>query len=136
MILAFSTTFPDDKPGIAGQHTMFVEKIRNHTKIHTIRRDQHERWKPGMKIHFTMNHRTPDQFQFADVIPLDGKERIRIRWSDGRLMAVLINERFASFAEMEKLAENDGFDSLEEFFNWFNEDFDGWILHWTPFRYK
>ena len=37
--------------------------------------------------------------------------------------------------EIQKLSLNDGFDSCEDFFAWFNEDFSGKIIHWTPFRY-
>lgn len=33
------------------------------------------------------------------------------------------------------LCLNDGFDSAHSFFNWFNKDFQGQIIHWTDFRY-
>lgn len=34
-----------------------------------------------------------------------------------------------------ELAVNDGFDSDEMFFKWFDKDFDGWLIHWTDKRY-
>ena len=37
--------------------------------------------------------------------------------------------------QIEQLAKNDGFDSVQDFFNWFNEDFNGRIIHWTDFKY-
>lgn len=36
---------------------------------------------------------------------------------------------------MEKLAKNDGFDSVEDFFKWFKGDFHGVLIHWTDFKY-
>jgi len=30
---------------------------------------------------------------------------------------------------------NDGFESLQDFFNWFNKPFRGKIIHWTDFKY-
>jgi hypothetical protein len=35
----------------------------------------------------------------------------------------------------EQLAINDGFETVEHFFRWFNEDFSGKIIHWTDLRY-
>jgi hypothetical protein len=37
--------------------------------------------------------------------------------------------------EMIRLARNDGFDSVEDFFSFFPEDFKGKIIHWTDLRY-
>ena len=36
---------------------------------------------------------------------------------------------------MKDLARNDGFDSIQAFFEWFKEDFEGKIIHWTDLRY-
>src|SRR5690606_19550835 len=44
------------------KHNVFLPKI------HTIRRDENGRWKPGMGIHFVINSRTKDRFQFAPVV--------------------------------------------------------------------
>ena len=30
----------------------------------------------------------------------------------------------------------DGFESLNQFFRWFSDDFYGQIIHWTDFRYN
>ena len=37
--------------------------------------------------------------------------------------------------ELKELAINDGFDSVEQFFQWFNEDFEGQIIHWSDKKY-
>lgn len=36
---------------------------------------------------------------------------------------------------MLKLAINDGFESIDDFFNYFNEDTTGKIIHWTDLEY-
>ena len=36
---------------------------------------------------------------------------------------------------MWQLAINDGFESLKHFFEYFNEDFEGKIIHWTDLKY-
>lgn len=36
---------------------------------------------------------------------------------------------------IEELAINDGFDTVEEFFQWFKEDFSGYIYHFTATKY-
>ena len=33
------------------------------------------------------------------------------------------------------LAKNDGFDSVDDFFKWFDKDFNGKIIHWTNKKY-
>lgn len=105
------------------------------SKIHTIRKDSRGRWEPGKPIHFWSNFRTTDQFRFAPVIPLVSKQKIKIRWSDDVLMGVWIDDEKASLDKIETLAINDGFESSEDFFHWFDHNFDGWILHWTEFKY-
>lgn len=37
--------------------------------------------------------------------------------------------------EIQNLAHNDGFNSVEDFFRWFNKDWSGKIIHWSNFRY-
>ena len=44
-------------------------------------------------------------------------------------------ERALSIEQMQELAVNDGFASLEEFFEWFSDSFKGKLIHWTEKRY-
>jgi len=37
--------------------------------------------------------------------------------------------------KMNNFALKDGFNSIEDFFNWFKEDFEGILIHWTNFKY-
>jgi hypothetical protein len=34
-----------------------------------------------------------------------------------------------------ELAQNNGFDTVKDFFEYFNKDFKGKIIHWTDFKY-
>jgi len=34
------------------------------------------------------------------------------------------------------LSANDGFDSVEQFFQWFDKDFKGKLIHWTDYEYE
>jgi hypothetical protein len=175
MTLAFSTVFPASKEYIGGMDTNFVEKISasivKHKLIdpvevkanefqelfdkskgfapkeHTIRQDALERWKNQRWIHPSINVRTPQQVQFAPIIPFSGREKILILWQEYEAKVFIEGKEFGSYVQagngnvcaydevLNELAINDGFECVEDFFCWFNEDFEGWILHWTPIRY-
>lgn len=109
-------------------------------KIHTIRRDEKNRWNNKKYIHFSIWKGRPyhsEAFNFAPVIQCTGKERIKISyWSSLPKPLVMIGDTVINMKAIEQLAFNDGFDSVEDFFSWFDSDFDGWIIHWTPFRYE
>ena len=114
-----------------------------HPKLHTIRKDSGNRWKPGMDIHFVINNRTKNRFQFAPIIPCESIQKIEIR-HESRWKGVLINgwpfyeenELYYTQREaMNTLALNDGFPTVEAFFDYFNEDFEGKLIHWTDLKY-
>lgn len=48
---------------------------------------------------------------------------------------VAIDGNILKEAEILQLAQNDGFDTVEEFFEYFNEDFTGKLIHWTDKKY-
>lgn len=135
------------EPGELGENKM-------HPKLHTIRHDPHDRWKAGILIHPVINNRTPHRFQFAPEFPCAGVQSIKIKynnsanpwmyfdisvWDDktnkGRGVIVSIDNKILSSLDVLKLAINDGFESLEQFFAYFNEDFEGKLIHWTDLRY-
>jgi len=167
MTLSFSTE-------LNGKKTNFVEKILsglhgfenfegftlsnlyNHDldyletatpKIHTIREDSSKRWKKGNKIHFVINNRTKNRFQFVpqlfDVISTQmvwispSSKTIRVEkhinkeqsWSDSFYWHELDE------TEMTLLMINDGFDDDVSFWEHFNREFGGVIIHWTHFQY-
>lgn len=127
-------------------------------KLHTIREDKTDRWKPGMMIDFFINVRTKDMFRFAPRVPVISLQTIKITRTDHlslncypgqmwiqnifiggiqfkRAFMVQIDGAIINHSTLNELAINDGFDSLDDFFNWFCDDFEGKIIHWTDKKY-
>ena len=109
-------------------------------KLHTIRHGQ--RWKKGMKIHMVIHNRTKKRFQFTQVLECTGVQNVEIDhwWYDEEKTAanfptVKIDDRLLDWTEIEYLALNDGFPSVEDFFKLFDSDFKGQIIHWTNLKY-
>lgn len=120
------------------------EGICPYQKIHTIRKDKSERWKVGNKIHFTIGARTKKHFQFAPVISVKSIQSIQIKPEKRHVVyqgtkvidsPVFIDERPLKAKEIKELALNDGFDSVDDLFEWFDEDFQGKLIHWTCKKY-
>ena len=103
-------------------------------KFHTIRADKKNRWKVGDKIHMVVFNRTKNRFQFAPILEVKGIQHILIYNNTGHEI-VYVDNRALRRSDKEILAKNDGFDSVEHFFQWFNEDFTGKIIHWTELKY-
>ena len=49
------------------------------SKLHTIREDKTNRWKAGNDIHFVINNRTKDRFQFAPIVKCKSVQNIEIK---------------------------------------------------------
>lgn len=135
MNLSYKKQFPWGKP------TDFKKKILDGTKIHTFREDPHARWKAGRHIHHAHGVRTKnyDCFLENDCVSV---QSIQINWYDNgafiqRVEIVIDGEIVLNrdSEHIEAIAKNDGFDSVEDFFKWFDSDFQGRIIHWTDFRY-
>lgn len=108
-------------------------------KLHTIRKDENDRWNAGKDIHFVVNGRTKDRFQFAPVVKCVSVQEIfisNLRDADSiNRVFVQINGRFLNHNEIKTLAQNDGFESVEDFFKYFNQDFHGKLIHFTNLKY-
>lgn len=64
------------------------------------------------------------------------KQKILIDHIPGTLMVkIKIDGRMLNNHETEELIRNDGFDSVDDFDRWFQEDFYGDLIHWTDKRY-
>ncbi|TWP28449.1 hypothetical protein ETU09_05865 [Apibacter muscae] len=109
------------------------DKIDLLPKIHTIRLDNSNRWKEGNKIHFVINNRTAKRFQFAPVLDCVRIQKIEIIHKNKPI--VKIDGRELNIYELQRLSSNDCFESVEDFFNYFKEDFKGKIIHWTNIKY-
>lgn len=113
----------------------FKERIINGTKIHTIRKDEHNRWKKGMKIHFWLGNprnvnKNPRQFgeavcDFVCPISIYPKENMFVIGDQGE---------FKALESLDELAENDGFDNWEQMKEWFSEEFHGKMIYWSFFK--
>lgn len=106
-------------------------------KFHTIRADKGNRWKAGNDIHFYINCRQKNMFQFAPVVKCKSVQAIKIVHSgeSWRMPWVIINGSILIAPEIRQLAINDGFENTTDFFRYFNTDFTGKIIHWTDVTY-
>jgi hypothetical protein len=130
MVLGFLKGFNVDGKR---KQTDFENKIKKGTKLHTIRIDQHNRWKRGMKIHFATGARTSKYNCFKEGLCTGTQEIEIIRRS------IYIDDRLVSMKldAIEWLSDNDGFDCVDDFWWWFDQyaPFKGKIIHWTDLRY-
>ena len=116
-------------------------------KLHTIREDKSDRWKPGTQIHFVINNRSKNRYQFAPVLECKGIQIIEIFHDlghaeihiDGQFYGEVyrhgLDDIYQHTDDLELLAKNDGFLSVDQFFAWFKKDFTGKIIHWTGLKY-
>ena len=140
------------------QYNFSIDAIDFIAKKHTIRQDLSNRWKVGMMIDFFINARTKKAFRFAPRVPVISLQTIKISRTDHlslncypgqmwiqnifiggipfkRAFMVQIDGAIINHSTLKELAINDGFDSVDDFFNWFCDDFEGKIIHWTDLKY-
>ncbi len=136
-----------------GEPTLFMLKILAcvreeyrglfRPKLHTIRRGN--RWSAGAKLHLATGVRTKRFHQFAGINCSDwapgleyctGTQNIIIKNIFDDRNAVIVDGRELHPEEILELALNDGFETVDAFWNFFAwEDFEGQIIHWTEKRY-
>lgn len=130
--------------GYEEESEFFNNILDSEPKLHTFRADPKDRWKVGMKIHPVINNRTKNRFQFAPELEVKGIQSIKIEYDPKEpvypKVNVLVSTGTHSYKvlgapSIEKLAINDGFESLDQFFAWFKKDFTGKIIHWTNLKY-
>jgi hypothetical protein len=117
------------------------EKVK--PKITTIRADIHNRWQVGRIIHFEQWLGKPYNskcYHFAPLIPCTATQLIEIEYVRDKPVVVIDHQHFYSplvgiDRGMMCLANNDGFETIEDFFKWFKSDYEGKIIHWTDLRY-
>lgn len=129
-------------------HPQFIPLILEGKKVHTIRKDALNRWKPGMKIHVATGARTK-HYQQHTVLQCVSTQEIKINHFGDATEMIIDGELFGTCFHLglsldtiyewndcvEELARNDGFKEVEDFFGWFSEDFKGKIIHWTDLKY-
>ncbi|GAA4156728.1 hypothetical protein GCM10022217_16020 [Chryseobacterium ginsenosidimutans] len=122
-------------------------------KLHTIREDKNDVWHAGILIDFILEN--ADNFRFAPRIPVISTQDVFMTKKGNDLEITIANvgsyigddDFYLWFDAKEKLAINDGFDSYDEFSEYFllkiNENgsktgnywYSGKIIHWTDFKY-
>ncbi len=114
----------------------FVNPILIGKKIHTLREDKTNRWKPDMSIQMATGVRTKKYNKFNDDT-CNSIQQIEIQRTSDFFedTIVKIDGRKLIEDEVQQLAWNDGFSNLVEFYLWFSEGFEGKIIHWTDKRY-
>lgn len=122
MILGFKTIHPVTK-----EPTGFVNKILQGKKIHSIR--EGNRWSEDWFIHFATGVRTKNYKQFHTAT-VKSVQDIVINNGHVIVEGIELNQHTIGL-----LAANDGFDSVEDFWNWFTEPVTGQIIHWTGYKY-
>jgi hypothetical protein len=119
-----------------------IEKVK--PKLHTIREDLKDRWVIDRVIDFFINCRQPTMFRFAPRIPVDNTQEVFMTYAHSNLIQISIDGReLFSYTERLEFAINDGFDSWEDFFNYFypkikaspKECYKPKLIHWTDLRY-
>ena len=128
---------------IIGYKPQFPAKILAGIKKHTIREDIYDRWHAGMKMHQSTGVRTK-QYRLIRIDRCTGTQLIEIVYNKDKVSVQVDNKLVGHYCKkyevtyydrLKQLAKNDGFDSVDDFFRWFNRDFKGKIIHWTELRY-
>lgn len=119
----------------------FIPHILIGKKIHTIRRDVIGRAKPGISIYMYDSEQDISKgLKGFDIKPIVSTQLFEVKYT--KLFAwyicgpvVSIDGRKLTILEIHELAVADGFDNIDQFFDWFNTDYTGKIIHWTDKRY-
>jgi hypothetical protein len=129
----------------------FVPKILAGTKIHTLREDKTNRWQTGRKMHMYTGRYTATDRQFikeAECVSVQYVEvnaKLKLIYIGRMEHVVIYRQRLDStyFQRVRELTEaqalqfarNDGFDTLEDFWQWFTTTKTLKLIHWTDKRY-
>jgi len=127
---------------VIGFKKQFVPKILDGTKIHTIRQDDKNRWKPMRVMHMYTGGRFSKEYrQFAEK-QVKSTQRIEIRATENDVL-IYVDGKELPFNVFNALCIQDGFESYLDFCDWWmpvilrseNGRFIGKIIHWTDERY-
>ncbi|MEZ2337663.1 hypothetical protein AB6735_18600 [Mucilaginibacter sp. RCC_168] len=133
---------------VIGFHKQFVAPILAGTKIHTLREDKNDRWKPGVMMHQYTGGRFSKEYQKFNETPCVSTQKITMAIEkdlDGGLsvLVMTVGNRELDEATQELLAVRDGFASMIDFKKWWYPILakqPGFkmvrkIIHWTDLRY-
>lgn len=141
----------------------FLQQQQLKPKLHTLRTDAHNRWKPGMLIHMVYGMRTKQCKRIAPVVACASVQEVEIvrldadGWNkdncpdyDNSVFAWIRRtgwdfepKRFLVYVDgvclrpymIEQLALNYGFNCSVDFFQYFNTTQTLRLIHWTNLKY-
>lgn len=132
---------------ILGFKPQFKDKIIKGSKIHTIRMDKTNRWKPGRMIHFATGVRTKNYncFMQGECISV---QDIEIKLYRSGLTLISIDGKLPLYKEQsEVLVNHDGFNEFNDFYDFFINNhcknkkkfkvltLKMRLIHWTNLKY-
>ena len=122
---------------LLGFNKRFKAPIKDGTKLHSMREDAKDRWKVGMAIQMATGVRTKNYECFDRDKICTGLQTAEIKYyvGNGKDVHVFVDGKELPWSTIEMLALNDGFRSVGAFFEWFNKDWKGKIIHWDEVRY-
>ena len=131
---------------ILGFKKQFVDPYKSGRKKHTIRQDKTNRWRPGRSIQLATGVRTKNYHQFGDEVCISTQHVWIVSTENYKAISIDGIMRYAeqnanSFTlyptfSIKEFAINDGFETVAEFWQFFNEkEFFGKIIHWTNLKY-
>ena len=131
--------------------TIFDEKVQHiQPKIHTIRTDKHDKIHAGTFFKPCIKTKDGSLYQFAPALEVVSIQRIVIAYIHGKENFPFISiqdenyrevkklspvQHFNYITELDRIAKNSGFDSVEKFLKFFNKNTVKKIIHWTKFKY-
>jgi hypothetical protein len=113
-------------------------------KLHTLRDDINDRWHKGIIIDFFINVRQKNMFRFAPKVPVISTQQVLMTYTFNDLIQISVDDKeLFSYIDRLEFAQNDGFDTWEDFFNYFypkikaapKELYKPKLIHWTDFKY-
>lgn len=126
---------------VIGFNSQFKDKILSGIKIHTIRDDVNDRWNKGRTMQMATVVRTKNYNCFKEDV-CTGYQRMFL-FPEIREIEIYTDYGWVRLLpeDHKQFAKNDGFDSVDSFWEWFLKDANGKhrldkkLIHWTKFRY-
>jgi hypothetical protein len=119
------------------------EKIKRGQKIHTLREDPKRRWREGMMIDFVEGSRYKPTVFLSEAVASIQEVTIKcyrmINYGN-RTFDIEVDCKELNAFDKGEFIRNDGFDTHEDFLNWFfpNDTFGHLrlrLIHWTDLKY-
>lgn len=124
---------------VIGFKHQFVQQILSGDKIHTLREDRHNRWESGKLMQMYTDVRTK-KMKLFNATPCVDTQNVIIAWARGLdcvddAQIIIVDGRILNYNETIEFAKNDGFKNVKDFEEWFKNDCEMKLIHWTDKKY-